>query len=66
VKWLGREGDHLPPSSADVKKVCRYNFTLPMPSWHSQRQLYLYLTPVIALLYCQLVTWETYVRLCTC
>jgi hypothetical protein len=29
VKWQGCEADHLLPSSAEVKNVCRYNSTPP-------------------------------------
>jgi hypothetical protein len=29
VKWLGREADHSPPTSAEVKKMWIYTFTHP-------------------------------------
>jgi hypothetical protein len=32
VKRQGREADHSPPASAEVKKIWIYTFT---PSWHS-------------------------------
>jgi hypothetical protein len=32
-KTAGREADHLPPASAEVKKMCIYTFTPHMPSW---------------------------------
>jgi hypothetical protein len=35
VKWPGREADHAPPSSAEVKKMCICTSTLHTPSWHS-------------------------------
>jgi hypothetical protein len=33
LKRLGREAHHLPPSSAEVKNDCSYNFSLHIPSW---------------------------------
>jgi hypothetical protein len=35
VKWSGREADHLPPSSAEVKNAWGYTTTLHTPSWPS-------------------------------
>jgi hypothetical protein len=29
VKWPGREADHSPPTSAEVKKKCIYTSTPP-------------------------------------
>jgi hypothetical protein len=29
VKWQGREADHQPPASAEVKKMWIYTFTPP-------------------------------------
>jgi hypothetical protein len=29
VKWPGREADHSPPTSAEVKKIWIYTYTLP-------------------------------------
>jgi hypothetical protein len=34
VKWPGREVDHSPPSSAEVKMVALYFHS---PSWHSAK-----------------------------
>jgi hypothetical protein len=57
VKWLGREADHSPPSSAEVKNAWSYTCTpLVGPPWRgaqlkkAQGQLYLYL-------YCELTPW---------
>jgi hypothetical protein len=35
VKWPGRETDHSPSTSAQVKKKWIYISTPHMPSWHS-------------------------------
>jgi hypothetical protein len=35
VKWPGREADHSPPASAEVKKMWIYISTLYTPSWRS-------------------------------
>jgi hypothetical protein len=35
VKWPGREADHSPPTSAEVKKMWVYTSTPPTPSWRS-------------------------------
>jgi hypothetical protein len=50
VKWPGREADHSPPSSAEVKERVQLHLHFPnTPSWRgaqlkkAQRQLYLYL-----------------------
>jgi hypothetical protein len=35
IKWPGREADHLPPSSAEVKECVELYLHSPnMPSWH--------------------------------
>jgi len=34
VKWPGCEADNSLPSSAKVKNVQSYTFTLPFTSWH--------------------------------
>jgi hypothetical protein len=47
VKWLGREPDHSPPTSDEVKKIWIYTSTLPYAfmaqclSSYTQGQLYL-------------------------
>jgi hypothetical protein len=47
VMWPGREAQHLPPSSAEVKNEWSCTFTLPyMPSWRGQGQLYFFVLPV--------------------
>jgi hypothetical protein len=48
VKWSGYKGDHVSPSSAEVKYMWSYTSTLPkMPSRHGVKrnigQLFLYL-----------------------
>jgi len=49
VKRPGREADHSPPSSADIKKAWSYTFTpqyafVEWCSVEAQGQLYLYVT----------------------
>jgi hypothetical protein len=34
VKWPGREADHSPPSSAEVKNAWSYTSTPHTSSWH--------------------------------
>jgi hypothetical protein len=47
VKRPGRESDHSRPSSAEADRTELYFFSLYMPSWLGEGQLYFY--PVIPL-----------------
>jgi hypothetical protein len=57
VKWSGREADHSPPSSAEIKDAWNYTSTAPIRLHgvvfslkEAQGQLYFYLvTPFFAL-----------------
>ena len=52
VKWLGSEGDPLPPSSAKMKNGVGAHSPFLLLSWLPLRPFYLYVTPMIALLDC--------------
>jgi hypothetical protein len=42
VKRPGREADHSPPSSAEVKNEWSYTSTSGTPTWRAEEQLYFY------------------------
>ena len=44
IKWPGREADHSPSSSAEVKNEWSYTSIPHSASWQEQQQLYFYLT----------------------
>jgi len=39
IQQPGREADHSPPASAEVKNEWNYTSIRHAPSWHAQRQL---------------------------